>query len=208
MTGDTDQILFSESGNISEDLQMIWHQSGDTLTIQFCRTQGFLGIHSNISKDLVVTVPRDYAFRELDIESVSARISASGLIAEEVDLENVSGTCVFENCGAQKMTADTVSGSVTFSGSLAALQCSTVSGDCTLKAVNTPEELSLDGVSGDLILELPESCGFTAEIDSLSGTISSDFETVLSKDRRIYGDGSCRISADTTSGNMIIRKAS
>ena len=206
--GDTDQIQFSESGNFSEDQQMVWYQSGDTLTIQFGRTQAFFGIHVNSDKDLVVTVPRGHVFQELEIDSVSARIDVSDQTAEEMDLENVSGTCFYQNCDTRKMTADTVSGNVTYTGRLEVLKCNTVSADCTLKAVNEPQSLTLDGVSGNLILELPADCGFTADMDSLSGTISSDFETTVSKHRHSHGEGNCQISASTTSGCIFIRKAS
>ena len=205
--GDTDQIQFSESGNFSEDQQMVWYQSGDTLTIQFGRTQAFFGIHVNSDKDLVVTVPRGHVFQELEIDSVSARIDVSDQTAEEMDLENVSGNCTFENCTADELTLDTVSGSIAYQGILNTMECNTVSANCTLTTDSIPEELSLNSVSGDLILELPEDCGFSANIDSMSGSISSEFETTASKNHHTHGDGSCRITADTMSGDIIIRKS-
>lgn len=206
--GDTDVISFSESGIYAEDEQMVWKQSGDTLTIQFSKPQVFLGIAFNSSKDLVVLVPRDWQANDLDIESVSAKIEVSDLTASEIDLENVSGTCYFTNCTTSDLSVETVSGNVTYEGIFSTMDCSTVSANCTLNALSNPRELSLDSVSGDLILALPEDCGFTAGIDSMSGDISSDFATTASKNHHTYGDGSCHITADTVSGNIIIRKAS
>jgi DUF4097 and DUF4098 domain-containing protein YvlB len=100
-----------------------------------------------------------------------------------------------------------VSGNVSYNGTLNTMDCNTVSANCTLVTGSAPSNLSMDSVSGDLILELPESCGFTADIDSMSGTISSEFETTASGNRHTYGNGNCRISADTMSGDIIIQKS-
>lgn len=205
--GDTDVILIRESGTFSEDDHMVWHQSGDTLTIQFSKAKISVGIEFNFSKDLVITVPRDWQCEDLDITSVSAKIEVFDLTAEEIDLENVSGNCTFENCTADELTLDTVSGSIAYQGILNTMECNTVSANCTLTTDSIPEELSLNSVSGDLILELPEDCGFSANIDSMSGSISSEFETTASKNHHTHGDGSCRITADTMSGDIIIRKS-
>ena len=205
--GDTNVILIRESGNFPEDDHMVWHQSGNTLTVQFCKAKISMGIDFNFSKDLVITVPRNWQCEDLDISSVSAKIEVSDLITDEIDLENVSGNCTFENCNTDEMTVETVSGNVSYNGTLNVMDCNTVSANCTLVTKGTPKNLSLDSVSGDLILELPENCGFTAAIDSMSGSISSEFDTTVSKNHHTHGDGSCRITADTMSGDIIIRKS-
>ena len=205
--GDTDTITFAETGNFSDNEQLVWQQSGNTLTIQFSKPRVSFGIEFDGSKDLVITVPQDWQCEELDINSVSAKIEVSNLTAYEIDLENVSGNCIFENCGTNELTVETVSGNVTYDGTLYTMDCSTVSANCTLKTNACPRELSLDSVSGDLILELPEECGFSASIDSMSGSISSEFESTATKDYHTHGDGSCRITADTLSGDIIIRKS-
>lgn len=195
--GDTNVITVSESGNFPENNEMICRQSGDTLTIQFSKAKVSMSIEFNFSKDLVITVPRNWQCEELDISSVSA----------EIDLENVSGNCTFENCSTDEMTVETVSGNVNFNGTLNTMDCNTVSANCTLATDSFPKDLSMDSVSGDLILELPEGCGFTASLDSMSGSISSEFETTASKNHHTHGDGGCRITADTMSGDIIIRKS-
>lgn len=208
--GDTDTIAFSEPENIPEDQKLVWKQSGDTLKIQFCKSQihfGFsFGSAFTYSKDLVVTVPRDWNCQELDISSVSAEITATGLEAQEIDLENVSGRCVFEDCHANNVSLETVSGNITFNGTLDELGCSAVSARCTLVLSNVPRNIQLDGVSGDLDITLPEDAGFTASLDSASGSISTDFPTTVTRGTHTCGDGSCHINAGTVSGDIIIRK--
>ena len=83
--GDTNVILIRESGNFPEDDHMVWHQSGNTLTIQFSKAKISVGIEFNFSKDLVITVPRDWQCEDLDITSVSAKIEVFDLTAEEIE---------------------------------------------------------------------------------------------------------------------------
>lgn len=206
--GDTQDIRFYESGAIDEDGKMIWKLSGDRLVIQFCKPQfniGLFGINNTASKDLVITVPQDWLCDELDIDSVSARIDISQIHAQEADLVNVSGQCSFTDCVIVDFNAETVSGKVEYKGQLDSLDFTTVSANCTAALSNCPREVDLEGVSGDLTLILPEDCGFTLELDSVSGEFSSDFATTSENNRYRYGDGTCSISADTVSGDVRIK---
>lgn len=207
---DVDSITFAETAGLKEDDRMIWKQSGDKLTIQFSKPKNLLffsfGNTANVSKDLVIQVPQDWICDELDIESVSAQIDVSGIQASDIDLENVSGECTFTDCVTDTLSSETVSGSVEFTGQLNSLDLNSVSADCTAYITNAPREVQLECVSGDLTLYLPEGCGFTVSHDALSGDFNSEYSTISSGGDYIYGDGSCRISAEGVSGNIAIRK--
>lgn len=204
--GDTDTIQFSEDADVPEDEKLVWKLNGDTLVIQFCRATIFSGFEANYSKNLVVTVPEDWVCGTLELELVSVEAEVTNLTANRIEVENVSGECQFEECSTDSFSAETVSGGVDFTGTLRKLSFDTVSADCTAILYSAPMELELDGVSGNLDITLPADCGFTAEIDSASGTIRSDFSAAVSGDRYSYGDGSCHIDGDTLSGNIVIRK--
>lgn len=204
--GDTDAIIFSEDEDLPEDEKLIWKLSGDTLVIQFCKTQVLVGFQSTHSKDLVITVPKDWECGTLELELVSADAEITDLTAKTIDLENVSGECLFQNCSTDSFDAETVSGNVDFAGSLRLLSFDTVSADCTATVFNTPTEVDLDSVSGNLDITLPETCGFVAELDSASGNIRSDFSASVSGGRYVYGDGSCQIEGNSLSGDIMIRK--
>lgn len=205
---DVDTISFAETTGLSENEQMVWKQSGDRLKIQFAREWPVFsfGFHMDHSKDLVVTVPRDWICNELDITSVSSRVEVSELKITDFDLENVSGRCTFTACTVDTASFTTVSGDVTFEGAVDNLDCESVSGNCNLTVNNTPRRIDMDSVSGDLIIMLPADTGFTASLDSVSGDISTEFPTTVSRGNHTYGDGHCRIDADTVSGNVIIRE--
>ena len=206
--GDVEDILFSETGAVDEDGKMVWRQSGDRLHIQFTKPQwnfSLFGINNITSKDLTVTVPQEWLCNELDINSVSATISASSINVLEADIIIVSGTCTFTDCVIADFTVETVSGEVAYQGQSDSFDISTVSADCTAALSNCPAEVDMEGVSGDLTLFLPEESGFTLEMDTVSGDLSTDFATTSQSSRYICGDGACKISADTVSGDIRIK---
>lgn len=182
---DTDQITFSENGSSDETNTMLWKQSGDKLTLQFCKPKTVLGIslglNSNASKDLVITVPQDWVCTQLDITSVSSEIDIDGIAADSIDLESVSGRS-------------------SITGTLGKISIDTVSGDCILTLPAGAESIELDSVSADLTIYWPENHGYTTEIDGVSGDVHSDFSTP------VHGDGACSIEADGVSGDIKIKK--
>lgn len=183
--GDTDRITFSETAYGVGSRQMVWKQSGSKLHIQFNNSRWSIGIRANYSKNLVITVPRDWAGDRLDIHCVSADATVQDLQFDYVNFE-------------------TVSGDLHYTGVCGKLDCESVSGDCIAVLTAAPREVSLDSVSGNLDITLPDGAGYTASIDSLSGRLSSDFLSAYGD--HTYGDGRCRIDADTLSGDVVIRK--
>ena len=108
---------------------------------------------------------------------------------------------------AEDISIDNVSGELDFSGFCRSAEVSTVSGDCTLTLTSAPNSIDLDSVSGQLVVALPENTGFTANLDSLSGKLYSDFATTYQDDTMRYLDGACKISMDSVSGDLRIRQS-
>lgn len=209
--GDTDRITFTEAAYSEKAKPMVWEQKGDTLYIRFCEPTFNIGINIGTtvnvaSKDLVITVPQDWVSQELNIDSVSANVFVSELVCDDIELTNVSGECEFINCNTKDLSLETVSGGIEYRGGLNNLDCNSVSADCVIYAMSHPTSIDMEGVSCDLTLYLPETCGFTVDTDSASGDFESDFATTNERGKYIYGDGQCRINAESVSGDIIIRK--
>lgn len=208
--GDVDSIEFSESSVSDDKYAMVWKQSGKTLSLQYCRESisfPSFGVNSGeLSKDLVITVPRDWGCDSLEIDAASAELDIIDLTIQEVEIDTASGTCEFENCAIGSLDIDTASGDVVFSGTLNTLDFDGASADIRAVLANTPRSISLDGASGDLELTLPADCGFSVNIDAMSSDFSSEFETTVKNGSHVYGDGSCRIDVSAMSGDVIIRK--
>ena len=67
--------------------------------------------------------------------------------------------------------------------------------------------LDAGSVSGNVRISMPENAGFTADVDSVSGDISGTYPMQMNaKNRYIGGDGSCRISVNTVSGDIQLDK--
>ena len=159
------------------------------------------------SKNLTVTVPQSWYARETRIEVTSAVVEVDGLSTEELKLDSTSGPITASGLCCDQIVANTVSGSVILEGTAEELKLDTTSGRCQAELDERVREIELDSVSGELELILPESLGFEAEVDTVSGSFRSDIPTTASS-KGVYtcGNGECGISVDTVSGSITIQK--
>lgn len=159
------------------------------------------------SKNLTVTVPQSWYARETNIDVVSAVVEVDGLSTEELKLDTTSGPINASGLCCDQIVASTVSGNVSLEGTAEELKLDTTSGRCQAELDERVREIELDSVSGELELILPESLGFEAEVDTVSGSFRSDIPTTASS-KGVYtcGNGECGISVDTVSGSITIQK--
>lgn len=205
----TDQISLSETGNDNEKYNMVYRQDGNTLKIQYCKDSvsfPSFGFNANISKDLVITVPSDWACDALEIETASAQVNVTDLIIGELNFDGASGICNITNCHVDKMDVDSASGDIKFKGTLNTLDCDVASANCRIYVSNNPKSIDIDTASGDLELMLPEDCGFSCSHETLSGRFLSELETTHTNGMYVHGDGSCKINIDAMSGDINIRE--
>lgn len=197
VTADTDKISFSEEGVSEEKYRMVWEQRGDTLTLAVCKNNlGFGSWNGNkLNKALTVTVPKDFAAREVDIDYVSASVTLGNISADKLELEGVSGNCNITACQADTLRLNTVSGEVSYSGTAREVRLETVSGEGHLELDESVRKIRLDTVSGDLELKLPENLGCSVEMDAVSGKVRGDY----------HSGTNCEIDVDSVSGDLIFQ---
>lgn len=186
--GDTDAITFSETADheIQEGDELRYRQQGDTLEIHFAKPTGwnFFGTNNVRGKTLTVTLP-DTLYRSLSVETVSSSVTVIGLQADRMDIETVSGGISLDATAVGELDCESVSGETEVIGTIT-------------------RSASFDSVSGGITLRLPQNTGFTAEVESVSGKFSSDFETTKQGDEYRCGTGGIDLSFDTVSGNVQI----
>lgn len=181
------QVSFREeaSSSLDENEQVSYRLDGRKLIIREYRRSIWFGNAPN--KDLYLTLPKE--LRKLDLEVVSADVTMTGRFTfDELDMEGVSGRWKVNEVSCRTMDMESVSG------------------DFEVTIGEMPDKIDMDTVSGNLVLYLPENDGFTAEVDGVSGDLSSEFATVSEKKRQIYGNGRTQIDGDTVSGDIEIRK--
>ena len=206
-----DQIQFSESAAEDSKYPMHYKTSGSKLTISFSKDSitGFgININSSLTKDLTVYVPQDWVCEELQLEVAAANVDVRNMTIDAINFDGASGTCNFVSCIVNDLDIDTASGDVTFVGELNSLDFDAASASFSGVLSNSPREIEMDGMSGDLDLTLPQDCGFTVSMDGMSSDFHSDYPTTYSNGNQVYGDGRCRISVDGMSCDVYIRQAS
>lgn len=208
---DVDTIQVSESSVSDPKYAMVWKQSGDKLTIQFCdgvKLDFNFGINLNnvVSKDLMILVPMGWECDSLEIDAASATLDVKNLVIKEMDFDGASGTCVFENCVIDWLDLDTASGDIYFTGSLETLDCDAASASVIAVFDNVPSRIDMDSMSGDLDITLPSNAGFTVSMDGLSTDFFSDFGYSQNREGYYCGDGRCKITMDAMSGDLYLRE--
>lgn len=190
--GETQTVTFSESATeqLTEEETMRWWLDGATLRIKFAKS----GYRANDvpKKTLTVTLPQALILQELEIEAVSANVTATGISADKVDFETVSG-----NISALQIAA------------ARELEFKTVSGNAYAALSALPAEFDCETVSGDVTLAFESGASFYAEFETVSGNFSCAFGDPVKTGKK-YTAGTagaaCRIEAETVSGNFIIQE--
>lgn len=233
--GTSDQIVFSESSyrNLTDRQKMRYTVSDSgVLQIHFCEDLenifDWFNVDANMpAKTLTMEVPASLmaTLTEVEVDTVSANISLSGVygsktelssvsgevrcadaMLKDLDLSSTSGTIVSENNKADLVNVDNVSGSIWIEGEYTRIDVDTVSGSTNLSLAVSPERIEVDGVSGEIKVALPEGASFTAKLDTVSGNLTCAFPGTLGSDLVVVGDGAASYRFNTVSGSLTIDK--
>ena len=206
---DIDNIHVEEYSSGKTIHRMLCRVSGQTLKIQFSEDSiKRFGPLSNerISKNLVITVPENWKCNAIEIDAAASEVDIHDLIITELDFDCASGTLLLDNCNIKELDIDTASGDVEFTGHLEELSFDAASAKFYGEFLHTPDHLVLNTLSGNLEIILPEDSGFTLDLDTMSGSLDSDFTYGKHEDTYICGDGTCSITVSAMSGDVQILK--
>jgi len=233
--GTGSDIVFSESSNrdLTDRQRMRYTVSeSGTLQIKYCENLDnifdWFSLDANMpAKTLVMEVPASLIgqLADLEIDTVSSNIDLSGvygrktsfssvsgevrcadILCDDLYLSSTSGAIICENVTIKEIEIDNVSGGVRLEGEFEHIDVDTVSGSVQIAAANVPKSIDVDGVSGRITIALPETAGFTAKLDTVSGSLSCAFPGTLGSDLVVVGDGNADYSFDTVSGSVNIEK--
>lgn len=234
--GEGDQVTFNETANRAlTDAQKMRYTLSDNgeLRIKYCADlenvfDWFNNSNFNMpSKALVITVPASLAgsLDRLDIEVVSAYVTVDGvygtktaissvsgnvlarnLTCKNLDLDSTSGEVACENCTVDDMSANSVSGRINIDGMFQKVDTENVSGSTRIACATQPNDVNASSVSGEITVLLPESAGFIAKLDTVSGGLSCEFSGTMSDTMVVVGDGSAKYDFETVSGDIRIQQ--
>lgn len=132
--------------------------------------------------------------RDVEVDSVSGKVSLRGRIAGAVEVETVSGNIDVDTRGERPSR----------------LELSTVSGDASVRSgIADAGRFSFESVSGDLRLSLPANASARVEASTFSGDIDAPGANVVRKRygpgaslEHRYGNGDASIAIETFSGDV------
>lgn len=206
VTANVEQVEVSETRAEDAKYAMVCRQEGQTLKIEYCQHTTF-GDWKNLkfSKDLTITVPKDWEGWALKVDAASAKLYVQDLTIRDVEIDTASGASQFDNCTVDELDIDTASGDIRFSGNLNKLDCDSASAGVYAELDNVPSEIDMDTASGAVELVLPKDAGFSVKSDSMSGSFDSDFPFTVKNGRYVSGNGACKIDMSSMSGGVTIR---
>ncbi len=166
----------------------------------------------------------------LTVSTTSGEVQLND-IAGKLEVGSISGDVKLENGKIDGATVSTTSGEVDLDGVAGALKLTSVSGniqvrearDGRLDLSTTSGEIEYDGslaresanslnsISGDVRVRLPDANSFRLDASTVSGDISSEFELRDGQQARrslsgVAGDGSATLTIGTTSGDIGIER--
>lgn len=226
--GSGDRITLKESCEkaLKDEQKLCWKLEKGTLSIRFCSA-----LQTQMAgKDLVLTVPADWAAESIGVGVTSGDVELRALQVEKtLEVSATSGDVQLFDCRCGRLEAGSTSGSISLKGcagrefELGATSGELSADDCrcdTVKATTTSgnisvrceaKEIRLGSTSGSIRCEgVPAGCNVS--IDATSGTVKLNLLDT-SNDQRIQvettsGDvyldvpGAIDLDYDTASGDM------
>jgi lia operon protein LiaG len=167
----------------------------------------------------------------LSIDAGSGGIEVRDVNAETLELDTGSGSVLFSNVTGGMCNIDTGSGGVTGeritcddfkvdagSGSIRlddvrspTTSVESGSGGVRVNLLSAPRSLSVETGSGSVVVGLPSGVGAELDVQTGSGSITSDFDVQTNRFDRNHlrgriGNGTGRIRIDTGSGSVQLRR--
>lgn len=177
---DRPDILLGESRS-AEAEPLYTELRGDSLIIAYTETfagqAGGSGIRSGWErgkgKDLQIELPHFLAaqLQQLKIRTTSGDLELKGIKARSIDLNTASGDMEGHDLQAEEMHIVCVSGDTELELQAQRLFAKSVSGDMDLTISKSPESLTLQSVSGDIDVRLPQGSACRLQHHSVSGDV-------------------------------------
>ncbi|WP_100371943.1 DUF4097 family beta strand repeat-containing protein [Bacillus sp. FJAT-45037] len=211
------KLTVSERGN----RLVVKIEEGNTISLPFLHfgpdTEAVAHVPVNMLDSFhVKTVSGDVEFAasffgdQFSFKSVSGDIVANGLEFDQANFETTSGDIQVDNFNGGIARNKTVSGDIELEHVSGEVIADTVSGDILVTYKDENKDVNVKTVSGDIELEIP-SLNATLDLRTTSGNMTveemlTDQHFEKRKASGTAGDGNFKISSNTVSGDIEIRK--
>lgn len=168
---------------------------------------------SILEKLEITTASGDIEISEVTVEkqdftTASGDIQMKGVKSCKANFVTASGDVSCEEAAAEKIDVKTASGDIRMRTDAGQYHLVTVSGDINLHTAMPAEKVELNTVSGDIDFVMKAVEGAEVKVNSRSGDIvidqNGDRVNAKSGNTYIFGDGACKVSASTVSGDIAV----
>lgn len=214
------QITIEEENNLEESKKVHSYFHDGILSIKYCKSGIRVGNIKSTDKKLFITFPKlttlnlaitsgSFICEKLDAEKMNLKMTSGSIDLGEINsddfrLKITSGEVNIASLTSKTANFDSTSGKITIDNlKVEEGKFHSTSGSINVK-VEMANKLEFDLTSGNIDLTIPEN-GATLRLHKTSGKFNSTREHTTENNTYVYGDGSCDIKIDITSGNVTIR---
>lgn len=189
--------------------RMTWQLRNGVLQISYGPVHwGISSCSNKANKRLVLTIPESVSARGFDsvtLTAASGEYNLEKFVCQNLDIDLASGLINGEGIDAKNLDLDVASGNVNVRGEFSnSVNIDVASGLVSVASMKScPTYTSIDVMSGQATLAIPNDSGFTAKLDKLSGTFNCDFEGMWDAQTDgllICGDGKKAMDISLASG--------
>ena len=215
LDGDTLRIQHCKSGlnwnwNLDKELTITLPEGMELGDAVFALTSGDVIIPELRTEKLVMAATSGNLTAEAEAKNVQVTTTSGNQnlklkgTAERVQMTATSGNIRMEAEEAKHIQGVSTSGDMDIVAEHN--ENTQLSGtSCTARVrLQETQKLSVNTTSGNVTAELPETPGFKAELNSLSGSVNTGMAMTKNGQQYICGDGSGSVRINTTSGNIQI----
>ena len=213
LDGDTLRVQFAKPGirwNMPEKmLTLTLPQGAELKNAAIHTTSGDIEIPEMKAGELLVLDTTSGDIRanaeaknaEINTTSGDQQLKITGK-SDILRINSTSGNIGIEAEGAETLEAASTSGGISSTADDGgAVKANSTSGNIYVM-LGKMNSLDIDATSGNVTAALPAEPGFTAHVGTTSGAFNSDIALTRNGDDYVCGNGSVKVSIDTTSGNI------
>lgn len=208
---DGSEVILEEEGDFPLDKNnaLMYTKENSALIINNAPSQ--IGISlSNAgvkNKELHIYLPEKIKWEKLKIDAQNTDIDINKLDIADVNIDVADGDFSLTDSVLEKLAFNSMEGNLTVKESqIEKVKADTTSGGINASFVSCPRSVMFDTLNGDAKMYLPKDSEFVLQMDTVSGTLDSEFSGIHSEECLTVGSGAAQFKMSTTDGSVQIGK--
>lgn len=181
------------------------------LSIQIQRKDLGSVFYYHSEAQLEIAIPENYS-ENIVVHTVSGNTSINNLNIKDLSISSVSGNVKMDQMSVKAASVETTSGESSIKGFKGDLFIKEISGNISLDYLEFKNTTTMDTISGNIEIRLPQNAEFSLKANTVSGIINNTFplNTIVAQKNNLEGSvgngNNGKIQLTTTSGNISVLK--